>query len=129
MLSKVLRLLGDNNEPAIPERESLNVPSKIARRLEDTFGTARRSISNSQELSLRDGYNGMRYHLDRSIDGDHFQSTNGTDGTQSRLDRYLHLMKTIFILNKVKSSPEYIDKVRNSRNVLWFCTLEDLEEV
>ena len=45
------------------------------------------------------------------------------------MEKYLHLMKSIFLLDKVKASSEYASKVKTARNLLWFAVLQDLEDV
>ena len=122
-LCRVLKLLGEDCQPEIPEPETLSIRPGIPEHLNSEFVKA---YPDAYGLSLKDGSNGMRYHLDRSLG----ISRPGVPAeTVPEIERYLHLMKCVFLLDKVKSSHEYAEKVKGARNLLWFAVLQDLEDV
>ena len=125
-LCRVLKLLGETGEdcqPETPEPETLSIRPGIAEHLDSEFVKA---YPDGYGLTLKDGSNGMRYHLDRSLG---ISRPGGTTGAVPAIEKYLHLMKCVFLLEKVKSSHEYAEKVKGARNLLWFAVLQDLEDV
>lgn len=124
--------INSNTIPSSPERldaqasELFNIPAWIEVRLTDTFRTALPDISDPRELPMQTGIRGIGYHLDQSMG---IARPGGAVAADSPTARYLHLMKSIFILKVVKASQEYDRKVRRMQSLLWADYLDGLEDV
>ena len=125
-LSKRLQQSGEDSETTTPGPGPLTIPPRIARRLAKSFNTALEEKFNGSGLSLKDAYNGMSYHSDRSLGT---VRPGDTEETIRAPQKYLHLMKSLFLLDKIKTSTEYTSKIRSPRYFAWFVVIDKLEKV
>ena len=100
----------------------LSVPEHVRFRLEDVIDP---EFQDPQTFPLRVGVNGFTYHF---LECTARVVPDGEPLATTRLKSWLNLMKSIFILLKMKESKEYDKKVRRKVDPMWISFLDELEE-
>ena len=101
---------------------ALEVPEHIHRKFEDVLDPEHR---DARRFPLRVGINGFTYHLMQC----HTRFIpDGEDPGRTRLMAYLNLMKSVFILQKIKQGDDYRRKILTQRHPMWVAFMEELEE-
>ena len=121
---RIANLLGASVNPSPLELEPLKIPSHVEERLIHAYELVFPRISH-RRLTLKDGMHGVNHHLNKS-------TSTGRPGDRqdvSPIDRYLHVMRSAYLLHKMKATSEYNAKVNVSRELLWISAIEKLEEV
>ena len=113
-------------EPPPTVLEPMTISNHVEVRLYEAFKIALPHLSDPRNLSLSEGINGMTCHFDR-YKRDSSPITKPSNVIT--MEKYLDLMKSVFMLNLIKSSREYDVKVNQAGNLLWADYLYNLEEV
>ena len=104
--------------PITPE-----VPDYVKFRLDAVLDLEYRS---SRDFPLRVGVNAFTYHF---LECTTRVSPDGESPASASLKSYLNLMKSIFILQKIKEGADYERKVNHRGDPMWISYMEELEEV
>ena len=105
---------------------ALDLPRLIQERLDHAFRVALPKLSDPKDLQLKDGVNGMAFHLERSRD---ITPPVDLEGTDPAIQNYLNLMKALYLLSRIQESKEYASKIEGNGDLLWAGFLGDLEDV
>tara|TARA_R110002060_G_C2109383_1_gene98100 strand:- start:178 stop:933 length:756 start_codon:yes stop_codon:yes gene_type:complete len=123
------RVFGETNRPAPNEKvrcEDIDIPYFLRRRFEEASRLARPNLMSGDDFPMSDGIDAFLTHHENDSIASNYSGFLLLPPSQSP-EQYLQLMKTIWIIQCVQSSPEYLAAC-GSGNRLLRCFVEGLAD-